>query len=359
MLDERGFAMKIFNFITLLFIGFLLISCDTGKEEHQEIYYGVFDTRIAVTTWLDNQDENALFDEIDDILTHGHQVSTRYTDYEDIHNIHYINAHPDEVIEIDPLLTEMIALSIDIHENVSPLFNIALGDVVDIWTNYREQCLSDEVCEVPSQDELEEAAMMADPSLIELDEDNNTIKIPEGMTLDLGAIAKGYIAEKVGDYLRSQDVEIFMINSGSSNIEVEGANPHPERDYWSIGLKDPDNPLSRYGRVRVPSGYSAVTSGDYERFYTVDGQQYHHLISPITLYPTYHTRTVTVISKDPGLADVYSTIAFLMPIDESIDFINSLEDTEAIWLDTDREARFSENFEENYLMEILIEQYTD
>jgi thiamine biosynthesis lipoprotein len=231
--------------------------------------------------------------------------------------------------------------------------------VVDIWTHYRDQCYEDDICEVPSVDELNAAAIMADPSLIELDEENNTVMIPEGMTIDLGAVAKGYIAEKVGDYLRDQEVEIFMINAGESNIELEGTNPHPDRDYWSVGLKDPDNPLSRYGRIRVPSGYSAVTSGDYERFYTVDGIQYHHLISPETLFPTYHTRTVTVISQDPGLADIYSTIAFLMPIDEAIDFIDSIDDTEAIWLDNNREVIYSENFEELYVLEILIEQYTD
>jgi thiamine biosynthesis lipoprotein len=352
-------TMKLFNFIMLLFIGFIIIGCDNGLEKHSEDYYGVFDTRIFVTAWLDDQDDETLFEAIDDMLTHGHKISTRYTAYEDIHNVYYINEHPDEVIEIDPLLTEMIALSIDIYENQSELFNIALGSVVDIWTEYRQRCFDEIACEVPSQTELDQAATMADPSLIELDETNNTIKIPEGMTLDLGAIAKGYIAEKVGDYLREQSVEIFMVNAGDSNIELEGTNPHPDRDYWSVGLKDPDNPLSRYGRIRVPSGYSAVTSGDYERYYTVDGVDYHHLISPETLFPTYYSRAVTVISKDPGVADIYSTIAFLMPVDEAIRFINGIPDTEAIWLDNDRVVRYSANFEESYLIEVLIEQYTD
>ncbi|MFW5841929.1 MAG: FAD:protein FMN transferase [Bacillota bacterium] len=360
--------MKLINLLMLLFIGVILLGCEEiieqdGLTRYQEDYYNVFDTRISITVWLDDQDEDALFDEIDEILTHGHKVSTRYTAYENIHNVTYINEHPDEIIDIDPLLTEMLALSLDIHENQSSLFNIALGEVVDVWTHYRDQCTKgekeDRVCEVPSVDELNEAAEVADPSLIELDEENNTVMIPEGMTLDLGAVAKGVVAEKVGDYLRAQDVEIFMVNAGDSNIELEGTNPHPDRDYWSVGLKDPDNPLSRYGRIRVPSGYSAVTSGDYERFYTVDDTQYHHLISPETLFPTFYTRTVTVISQDPGLADIYSTIAFLMPVEDAIDFIDSIEDTEAIWLDTNREVRFSENFEDAYLLEILIEQYPD
>lgn len=351
--------MKLFNTLMLFFIGFILIGCQDGLDKYQEEYYGVFDTRISITAWLDEQDDDALFEEIDDILNHGHKVSTRYTAYEDIHNVHYINAHPGEVIEIDPMLTDMIALGIDMHENVSPLFNIALGDVVDVWTNYRNQCLQDEVCALPSESELNDAAEMADPTLIELNEINNTIKIPDGMSLNLGAIAKGFVAEKVGDYLRSQDVDAFMVNAGDSNVELEGTNPHPDRDYWAVGLKDPDNRLSSYVRIRVPSGYSAVTSGDYERFYEVDDTQYHHIISPETLFPTHYTRTVTVVSQDPGLADIYSTIAFLMPIDEAIMFIDSLEDTEAIWLDTDREVHFSKNFEDDYLIETLIEQYTD
>ena len=114
-----------------------------------------------------------------------------------------------------------------------------------------------------------------------------------------------------------------------------GNPPADGRAKWGVGIQDPDGAvlgLSDIVETLYLTGCSVVTSGDYQRYYVVDGQRYHHLIDPDTLMPDTDFRSVSIITEDSGYADLLSTAAFLMPYEESRAFIDSLDGVEAIWL---------------------------
>ena len=114
-----------------------------------------------------------------------------------------------------------------------------------------------------------------------------------------------------------------------------GNPPADGRTKWGVGIQDPDGAvlgLSDIVETLYVTGCSVVTSGDYQRYYAVDGQRYHHLIDPDTLMPDTDFRSVSIITEDSGYADLLSTAAFLMPYEESRAFVDSLDGVEAIWL---------------------------
>jgi len=137
------------------------------------------------------------------------------------------------------------------------------------------------------------------------------------MRLDVGAIAKGYATEQVALMLESKWPGISILLSVGGNVKAVGMKETGlESIPWNVGITNPDDQSAMLMTLNV-SDYSMVTSGDYQRFYEVDGKIYHHIIDPQTLYPAAHCRAVTIVVPDSGLADGLSTAAFILPLDEA------------------------------------------
>ncbi|MFP4286309.1 MAG: FAD:protein FMN transferase [Candidatus Izemoplasmataceae bacterium] len=350
---------KYIGLLSLLFI-FLLSACQEETLVKSQKTILVFDTIVTVDLYgTPDTDFDTIKREVETILDEVHTLSTKYDAYEGVNNVKTLNDNPGEAIIVDPMIIDMIKLSIESYND--PLtqgkFNIAIGEVLKIWSSYRDDCLSlsNPVCEIPDQSELLNAAINTDPNNIIIDEEASTVTIPEGMSIDLGGFAKGYGSKLVSDYLRTQDLSAYQVNAGASNVEFYGPHPSATRDHWIGSLRNPMDTSTYYALVRVNSGQNIVTSGDYERFFVVDDVSYHHIIDPDDFYPPNHTRTATVISEDPALGDLYSTIIFLLEVDDALTFINSLDEVEAVIVTEDGKAHFSENFIENHLHSLRIE----
>ncbi len=152
------------------------------------------------------------------------------------------------------------------------------------------------------------------------------------MKLDVGAVAKGYAAERVAQMLLASDMPSFIISAGGN---VRWANPRRTAAPAGASVfrtRPPRCSARRHMDALYLTKVSVVTTGDYQRYYVVDGQRYHHLIDPDTLMPDTDFRSVSIITEDSGYADLLSTAAFLMPYEESRAFIDSLDGVEAIWL---------------------------
>ena len=161
------------------------------------------------------------------------------------------------------------------------------------------------------------------------------------LRIDLGAVAKGYAAQKVADKLREAGLDSFILNAGGNVIC--GDAPRDGRTQWTVAVEDVDGVTTRL-KLGLKN-LSIVTSGDYQRYFEVDGQRYHHLIDPDTLYPAAHMRAVSILHPDSGLADFLSTAAFLLPYEESRALIESIPEAEATWLLADGTEHCTEGFQ--------------
>ena len=304
---------------------------------------GYFGTVLSLTIYTtDDVDPDDVFTCVEMIYQTVHQHATSYEMFEGITNIARINEDPSQTYTIDPLLTDILQTGIDYSTEVNEHFDITLGPVLEYWDDAMITCNEGGPCEVPEQTDLNNANQYVGLDKIQLD--GNSLTLEDGMNLELGGIAKGYAAGLVGDYLRSVNgVHGYLINAGTSNIEVQGIHPTRDNGQWLIALRNPEGEfLDPYARIYLESGQHIVTSGDYQRYFTVDDTIYHHIIDPSTLMPGREMRSITVIGPDGLFGDVLSTAAFLKPADEAIDYVESFG-YEAILYDNEGTIQMSES----------------
>ncbi|MBQ6282089.1 MAG: FAD:protein FMN transferase [Bacilli bacterium] len=305
---------KLFVLICMIF---LLTGCKTNMYKKSMFY---MDTHIEVKLYdIPNETSKKLLKEIDNIYSEYHKLTDRYNEYEGIINVYYLNnvLKVNESIEIDSRLSDIINYGIDAYNKTNGYVNIALGNAVDVWKKYREEGKN-----IPKTYEL--LNLNVDIKSINL-KDNTFIK-KKDVKLDLGSYVKGYVTEIVAKYLEDNECEKYLINAGG-NVRVGKSYKSSK---YSVGLEEPFNVTNIYDTLLVEN-MSVVTSGSYQRYYEVDGVNYNHIINPKTLFPDNYTKSVTVVTKDSGYADILSTYLFLLPIEDGIKIVNSLDEVEAIW----------------------------
>ena len=179
-------------------------------------------------------------------------------------------------------------------------------------------------------DKLTEASAHTDIDCLVIDEISSTVTLtdPE-MTLDVGAIAKGYATEMIAKALEAKGVNGYVLNVGG-NVRVLGAKPSGEP--FTVGIENPSDGDEPYLAYLSMSGGSLVTSGSYQRYYIVDGKRYHHIIDKDTLMPAEGFVSVSVLTPHSGMGDALSTALFCMSLEDGMSLIASLPDTEAQWL---------------------------
>ena len=319
-------------------------------------YLNYFDTLISVTIYYDNEqtetDITDTFKGVTDILEAYHNNSDKYNLYEGVVNVKTINDSPTDTHTISTELYDLIDYSLSHQDEVDQLFNIALGPVLDEWHDYRESCdvnLKDVNCTLPNYDSLVAANAFTRASDITLDKTNSTITLKENMSIDVGGVAKGFASNKLSEYLDSLDLRGYLINNGLSNISIGGIHPTRENEQFLIGITDPQDSLDTYLYLYVGDGDQVITSGDYQQYGITDGKIYHHIIDPTTLYPSTYMHSITLITEDAAIGDIYSTALFSMSIEDGIIFVNNHDNLEAVWYGLDDEVYYSENFESNYI----------
>ena len=167
------------------------------------------------------------------------------------------------------------------------------------------------------------------------DEKNTVRRTDPRALIDVGAIGKGYATEKAAQYLESKGCTSYVLNIGG-NIRIVGTKVNG--DGWVTGIKNPLDP-EIYAYYTKIADTSCVTSGDYERYFMVDNVKYHHIIDEETLMPAEYFSSVTIITKDSGLADTLSTALFCMSYEEGLELVESLDGVEVLWIFKDGEQK--------------------
>lgn len=319
---DKGKKVSIIVFvgIILTFMVVLIINALNIKEYSKNFFY--MDTYINVSLYVSNEAKaNRAFKEIENIYKTYDELTNKYSEAE--YGLYNLNHGSDE---IDYRLYKIIEKGYLWYQKSDGLFNIAIGNVTDIWKKYREAENG-----VPTLEELKNVSIsMSDVLINETRSDiedkkiKDSVKLSNGVTLDLGAIAKGYTTELVGEYLKSVGINKYLINAGG-NVLV---GSYYKLGKYKIGIQNPEGS----GTFKVIKGenIAVVTSGSYQRNYTYDGVTYNHIIDPNTLYPANNMLSVTVISKSSSDADALSTILFLMDVDKGMEYIKDY-DAEAVW----------------------------
>ncbi|MDO5022935.1 MAG: FAD:protein FMN transferase, partial [Eubacteriales bacterium] len=272
-----------------------------------------------------------------------HRLFDGYNEYEDTVNVYSINRLASKkTVKVPEELFNLLSLCKEEQLKLNNTLNIAMGTVLKLWHDAREFSLENpKEAYIPAIEDLFEASKHTDMDDVVLNANDNTVffKDPD-LQLNVGAVAKGYATELVAQALLKSDMPSFIINAGG-NVRT-GHPPLDGRDNWGVGLQDPDN-TSQVFETLFLHDKSVVTSGDYQRFFEVDGKKYHHIISPDTLLPANAMRSVTIVTEDSALADMLSTALFIMPFEEGYKFIKERPDVGVVWYLTDGTIVITDN----------------
>ena len=326
----------------------LFVSCNKQSEKSKftESFIDYFDTVATVTGFCESVEEfDKIADEVEGLLKTYHELFDIYNTYSGINNIAVINAKAgEEAVEVDPEIIDLLDYSKQMYILTDGKTDVTLGAVLKLWHDKREEGVNNpEKATLPDSDKLQAAAKLGGFEKIITDREKNTVFITgKGMSIDVGAIAKGYATEKIAQKLEGNGITGFALNVGG-NIRVIGDKPNGEK--WTAAVKDPIGDGSVLTINMTQNSF--VTSGSYQRFYTVNGVNYHHIIDPKTLYPSNEFTSVSVLTADSGMADCLSTALFSMGIEEGRALVESLSDTEALWLTPDGKIIYSSGFKDS------------
>ncbi|MDY0993808.1 FAD:protein FMN transferase [Pantoea agglomerans] len=241
---------------------------------------------------------------------------------------HAAGQHP--VVVSQPVF-DLIACAHAVSLLPDSLFNLAIGPLVKCWK------IGFQGHRVPSETELQARMALTNPHDVILDDTSRSVMLARpGMEIDLGAIAKGYIADVVQAFLRQQQVSSALINLGG-NVQTVGAPP--EEAGWAIGLKKPFGEADELIGVIGVNNRSVVTSGIYERYFELDGVCYHHILDPRSGYPLDNDLlSVTVISDRSLDGDIYTTLLYGLGVEQGIACLAEQPGIEAIFVTRDRQV---------------------
>ena len=312
----------------LLLILATVPSCskETGPDTRSRMYFDCFDTVSSIYSYAGDSNEH--FEEtvsvVGEMLYRYHCLLDIYNEYEGMNNLCTLNRNAGiKSVELDPFLLDYLQTGIEYYYLTDGEMNIMMGSVLSIWHNCRENGV------LPSSEELQAAAAHTSIEALVIDREKGTAYITDSLaSTDAGAMGKGFAAERIAQYLIETGNSGYVVDIGG-NIRLIGTKANG--DNWITGIKNPlsDNKVA----VRLSlSDTSCVTSGNYERYVEIDGKRYSHIIDKDTLMPADYYLSVSIITRDSGLADALATALSCMSIEKGLEIVSRLDNVEALWI---------------------------
>lgn len=313
------------------------------KKQYQATFLTLFDTVTTIIGYGKTEEEfKEVTDQIHDELEIYHQLFDIYNDYEGVANIKTINDQAGIApVKVDQKIIDLLLDCKGYYEMSGGAVNVAMGSVLYLWHESRNDGINDpESAKLPKEEALKEAAKHCSFDTVIIDEEASTVYLEDPQQrLDVGAVAKGWATERV-----CENAPSGMLVSVGGNVRATG--PKPEKNSsWVVGIQEPEGKTGEYLHTVYVNQESVVTSGDYQRYYTVDGEKYHHIIDPDTLYPAQKWKAVTIVCEDSGLADALSTALFLLSREEGQKLLDEMNAC-AVWVDLEGEIYYSTGFQE-------------
>lgn len=311
------------RFILVCFIMMFLCGCSITTKEPLSKTGFYFDTVITITLY-DSKDEellNTCFNYCKDF----ENTVSRTIKTSEISIINHANGQP---VEVSDTTIELLKKGIEFGELTDGAFDITIAPLMKLWD------IKNNPGNVPSESDITEALSHVNYKNIMIE--GNTVTLTDSeASIDLGGIAKGYMADRLKEYLLSEGVNSAIINLGGNVLTI---GEKPDGTSFNIGIQKPfDKQNATVTSVQVKDS-SVVTSGSYERYFKVDDVIYHHILNTETGYPCDNgLLSVTILSKKSIDGDALSTACFALGLEEGQRLIESLEDIDAIFVTVDYE----------------------
>ncbi len=330
--------------ILLLSLLLSLFSCMDSEDLNKNggvkkrSLYDYFDTVGTFYDYTDSTEKEfeKLADRVEESLLEYHKLYDIYHEYEGTTNLATLNKTAGTgAKKVDKRIIDLLLFAKEMYEDTDGNVNVAFGAVLSIWHEYRD---SGKGTELPPMDELLLAAEHTEIDDLIIDEENLTVELRDPkMSLDVGAVGKGFATEAVAKMLEEEGKSGYVLDVGG-NLRLIGKKPNGTG--WSAGVINPDRTsLQSYVYTMTVSDCALVTSGSYERFYTVEGVNYHHIINPDTLMPENYYLSVSIKSKSSAISDALSTAIFNMKFEEVEIFVNQHPDIFVVLVMPDGEVR--------------------
>jgi len=304
-----GDAMKqIFAIFLLLCL--ILGGCTEDLAPAEREFFAM-DTVINVKIW---GDETAL-DAVYDLISADSALFSTYNDTSDIAKL-----NQDAFLVVRNETAELLQLAIHYSHETAGAFDPTVYPYIKSWRS--------------ANDAPPELTHLSDRiGFDKLVLDGNTASLKDRAMIDLGAITKGYCAQRAIDELIHRKVETAIISLGG-NVQTLGSKP--DGTAWAVGIANPEKPSEAITVVRFHGSMALVTSGTYQRYYEWNGKKYHHILDPQTGYPVENNlASVTVLCQDGTMADAFSTALFVMGYEKAIEFWQARKDFEVIFITKD------------------------
>ena len=300
------------------------------------MYFSFFDTVSYVYSYAGDTDDEFKNKcaQVSDTLGHYHELFDIYYEYSGVNNLKTINDNAGQnPVKVDKELIDFLVYAKQLYTLTNGEMNVMMGAVLKPWHDARVNAKENpSQAAIPDEQTLLQASLHTDINSLIIDEENQTVFISDPLaSIDVGALGKGYATQKAADLLRQQNADGYVLNIGG-NICTIGKKP--DGSGWKTGLKDPRN-SEQFAIVLEISDVACVTSGDYERFFTVGGKKYHHIIDKDTLMPSTYFSSVTILTADSGLADALSTALFAMSYEDGLKLVNQIGNVQVVWITTD------------------------
>ena len=327
-----------------------LVGCSFFSSEtpHSVTYMDAFDTVSTITAYgVSAGDFEIGQEKLHAELLRYHRLYDIYHTYDGVANLKTLNdAAGQGPVAVEPAVLDLLSYGLTAYEQTDGRVNIVAGAVLSLWHDCREAALNDPTtATLPSADALRAAMAHTSPAALVIDRAAGTAMLTDGAArVDVGAVAKGYVAQRLADYAAQElGWTSVLLDIGGNICAVGKKNGETP---FTIGVRNPDADAAQpYVRRLAVADAAVVTSGDYQRYFTVGDVRYHHIIDPDTAYPANHMRSVTVVCADSGLADVLSTALFTLPVERGLDLLQTFPGAQAVFVLSDGSVRCSPGLE--------------
>ena len=246
--------------------------------------------------------------------------------------------------EVSEDTAELIRAALCISESTDGVFDISIAPVMDLWGFYGQQF------HVPTAENIE--SVLSEVNWRGISLSGNTVSLQDGIQIDLGGIAKGFLSDRIMEIYRRAGMKSGLVSLGG-NVQTLGTRP--DGSQWKIAIQDPDDESAYAGTIET-SDQAVITSGSYQRFFEENGVKYHHIIDPKTGYPARSgVISVTIVSEDGAMADGLSTSLFVMGVDKGAEYWRSHEGFDAVFITEDKRIYVTEGLKDSFSSDLPYE----